>query len=158
MRNSLIHSWIHSLTCESYDALMSTQDTIVLLRQWRDVSQAVDRATEVVLAHHGLSETAAAVLMILADCQSPPTMRDLARLLGCDPSNVTLVATKLQEEAMIEKQPHPTDGRSRVLILTARGKAKKRQVLTELATANPLGVLPAAEQQQLLNLLRHVAR
>lgn len=136
---------------------MTTEETIVvLLRQWREVSDAVERATEAVLAGYGLSETAVAVLMILGECDSPPTMRDLAHLLGCDPSNVTLVATKLQDDAMIEKQPHPTDGRSRVLVLTARGEATKSKIVTELANVSPLGVLPPAGQQQLLNLLRRV--
>jgi len=132
------------------------EPSIVLLRQWREVSDAVDRAAETVLAGYGLSETAVAVLMILGECDSPPTMRDLAHLLGCDPSNVTLVATKLQNDAMIEKQPHPTDGRSRVLILTARGEATRSKLLTELANTSPLGVLPPAGQQQLLNLLRRI--
>lgn len=132
------------------------EPSIVLLRQWRKVSDAVDRATETVLAGYGLSETAVAVLIILGECDSPPTMRDLAPLLGCDPSNVTLIATKLQGDAMIEKRPHPTDGRSRVLILTARGEATRSKLLTELANTSPLGVLPPAGQQQLLDLLRRV--
>lgn len=136
--------------------MTAEETTVVLLRQWREVSDAVERATEAVLAGYGLSETAVAVLMILGECDSPPTMRDLARLLGCDPSNVTLVATKLQDDAMIEKQPHPTDGRSRVLVLTARGEATKSKIVTELANVSPLGVLPPAGQQQLLNLLRRV--
>ncbi len=137
---------------------MTTEETIVvLLRQWREVNDAVDRATETVLAGYGLSETAAAVLMILGEYDAPPTMRDLAHLLGCDPSNVTLVATKLQDDAMIEKQPHPTDGRSRVLVLTARGEAIRSKIFNELANVSPLGVLPPAGQQQLLNLLCRVS-
>jgi DNA-binding MarR family transcriptional regulator len=146
-----------SLICSRYGGGVTTEEaTVVLLREWRKVSDAVERATESVLAGYGLSETAVAVLMILGECDSPPTMRDLAPLLGCDPSNVTLIATKLQGDALIEKRAHPTDGRSRVLILTSRGEATRSRILTELGDASPLGVLPPAGQQQLLDLLRRV--
>ncbi len=147
----------YSLNRLMYDPTVTREDmAVAMLRQWRHTSDVVDRATEVVLARHGLNETAAAVLMILGEPESSPTMRDLARLLGCDPSNVTLVAAKLQNDAMIDKRPHPTDGRSRVLALTPRGQAELSQLLIELTAASPLNGLSVAEQQQLSALLHRV--
>lgn len=130
--------------------------TVALLRRWREVGEVVDRATASVLANHGLNETAAAVLMALGDA-SLPTMRDLAQLLHCDPSNVTLVATRLVDEGMVERRLHPSDGRARVLLLTARGAETRARLLTELAASSPLGALGVDDQQRLLDLLGRTA-
>lgn len=131
---------------------------VVVLRQWREVGGAVEQATAAVLADLGLSETGAAVLTIVGERAEPPTMRDLAQPLRCDPSNVTLVATKLEHDGLVERRPHPTDGRSRVLVLTARGKATRTRMLDRLVKTTPLAALSAREQQQLLRLLRRVTR
>jgi MarR family transcriptional regulator, organic hydroperoxide resistance regulator len=136
---------------------MSAEKTIIaLLRRWREVGNTIDRATATVFADHGISETSAAVLISLGDTDTPQTMRDLARLLHCDPSNVTLVATRLADDGLIERQRHPTDGRSRVLVLTAKGHATRTGVLVELMAASPLSALSAAEQRRLLTLLGRI--
>lgn len=153
----MTRSMTGSLIRSRYDGRVATEEAIVvLLREWRRVSDAIEGATETVLAGYGLSETAVALLMILGECDAPPTMRDLAPLIGCDPSNITLIATKLQGDALIEKRPHPTDGRARVLVLTAHGETTRSRILTELGDSSPLGALPSAGQQQLLALLRRI--
>ncbi len=76
-------------------------------------------------------------------------MRELTRRLGCDPSNVTLLGDKLQDAGLVERRPHPTNGRARILALTAQGRDTWAQLNARLAITAPLSTLSATEQQQL---------
>lgn len=134
----------------------SDHATMVLLRQWYEVSRSVDQRLTEALGLLGLTESAGAALWAINPDAPPPTVRDLARTLDCDPSNASLVSTKLEQDGLIVRRPHPVDGRARVLILTERGQALLARLAAELIASTPLRHLDAAQQRQLFDLLETI--
>jgi DNA-binding MarR family transcriptional regulator len=49
--------------------------------------------------------------------------RELAAALGVDPPWVTLMADDLEERGLVERTPHPTDRRRKLLVVTDEGRA-----------------------------------
>jgi DNA-binding MarR family transcriptional regulator len=86
-------------------------------------------------------------------------MRDLADQWGCDASYVTSLTDGLEERGLVERRPHPTDRRIKMIVLTEEGVAARQRAF-ELLHEPPacFGVLTAAEQRQLRDLLRKVAQ
>ena len=132
----------------------SDRVTVDLLREWHQATDRVGAALGVVLEQNGLSEAAGGVLWALDPDAPPPTLRDLARMLGCDPSNASLISGKLERQGLLERLPHPTDGRARVLVLTTRGAQLQARLLAGLASTTPLSRLTPTEREQLATLLR----
>lgn len=124
-----------------------------LLRQLQEVSAATARRTRAVLDEFGLNDTAAGVLWMLDPDNPPAGMRELARRIGCDPSNVTLISDKLEAAGLTVREVHPEDGRLRVLTLTGAGLELRARLLDRLTTDTPLAGLTAAEQRRLVTLL-----
>src|SRR5919201_3337585 len=85
-------------------------------------------------------------------------MRELADHMGVDASYVTGLADALEERGLVERRPHPSDRRVKMLVLTGKGVAA-RQRATELMYEPPasFGALTATEQRQLRDLLWKVA-
>ena len=127
--------------------------TVKLLHQWYALARSVDWALGQALARLGLTESAGAALWALDPDAAPPTMRELARALGCDPSNASLVSAKLEHDGLVERRPHPSDGRARVLVLTKRGRELRARLIIDVAASTPLRHLDAARQRQLSALL-----
>lgn len=124
-----------------------------LLQQLFAVSGAVNAEVRGVLAEFDLSDTASGLLWLLDPDQPPLRMREIAAILGCDPSNVTLIGDKLQHAGLVIRQAHPQDRRSRVLALTDTGSQLRKRLLGRLGGATPLSTLTARERQQLGHLL-----
>ncbi|WP_229663098.1 MarR family winged helix-turn-helix transcriptional regulator [Microbacterium album] len=97
--------------------------------------------------------SAAPALRILATSQAPVTPRDLARLLERDPSTASLIADKLEQIGLVARQPHPSDGRKRVLVLTERGHRLWDTLRERLHESAILDDMTPAERQGLLDLL-----
>jgi DNA-binding MarR family transcriptional regulator len=78
--------------------------------------------------------------------RTPMTMKELARNLGIDAPYATLVVDDLEEQGLVERGPHPTDRRVRLVTTTARGNhlAKRAE---EILGKPPAGLtsLPASE-------------
>jgi DNA-binding MarR family transcriptional regulator len=53
----------------------------------------------------------------------PLTTAELARAQGMRPQSMRTIVAALEKLAMVERKPHPTDGRQVLLELTARGAA-----------------------------------
>ncbi len=60
---------------------------------------------------------------------SPMTLGELAAALGIDPPNCTPVVDDLEERGLVERRPHPTDRRSKLVVPTPTGTrlAKRAQ-------------------------------
>lgn len=106
-----------------------------------------------VLSDLGLSETAAAVLWMLDPDAAPKSMRDLARVLGCDPSNVSLLGDKLERSGLAVREVSPHDSRARVLTLTDAGSQLRHRLLDGLTAVSPVAALSPADQADLHRLL-----
>jgi DNA-binding MarR family transcriptional regulator len=88
-----------------------------------DFTQAVGllvRRVRAAAASHELSMTEAAVMSRLAR-EGPATTADLARAEGVKPQSMGATIAALEDLGMVERKPHPTDGRQVNIELTAKG-------------------------------------
>ena len=90
-----------------------------------DFIQAVGllvRRTRAAAASHELSLTESAVMARLAK-DGPATTADLARAEAMKPQSMGTTIAALEERGLVERSPHPTDGRQMNIALTAKGAA-----------------------------------
>jgi DNA-binding MarR family transcriptional regulator len=73
-------------------------------------------------AANELSLTESATLGRLAN-EGPATTADLARAESIKPQSMGTTIAALEELGLVERQPHPTDGRQVLIALTAKGVA-----------------------------------
>src|ERR1700692_3307874 len=74
---------------------------------------------------HELSLTEAYVMGRLAK-DGPATTAELARAEGMKPQSMGTTVAALEEMGMVERKPHPTDGRQVNIELTAKGAAVRK--------------------------------
>ena len=93
-----------------------------------DLTQAIGlliRRVRAASASHELSLTEGAVLGRLAN-DGPATTAELARAEGMKPQSMGATIASLEEMGMVERKPHPTDGRQVNIELTAKGEATRK--------------------------------
>ncbi len=93
-----------------------------------DFSHAIGllvRRVRAAAASHEFSLTEAAVLSRLAR-DGPATTADLARAESVKPQSMGATIAALEEMGLVERKPHPTDGRQVNIELTAKGAAVRR--------------------------------
>jgi DNA-binding MarR family transcriptional regulator len=85
----------------------------------------------------------------------PMPMGELAKMLGIDPPYMTIVVDDLQAQGLVERRPHPTDRRAKLVVATRQGKAAARRADAILATPPAeLASLDAADLAELARILR----
>jgi len=96
------------------------------------------RRVRAAAAAHELSWSEAVVMGRLAQ-DGPATTADLARAEAVRPQSMGATIAALEERGLVERKPHPTDGRQVNIVLTAKGaavrKSSKDAKLTWLAQA-----------------------
>lgn len=82
------------------------------------------------------------------------SMRELADAMDIDPPNATVLVSDLEEQGLVRRKPHPTDGRAKVVEATRKGKALARRADAILATPPPaLTELSAEDLETLRRIL-----
>ena len=74
------------------------------------------------------------------DTDGPATTADLARAEGVKPQSMGATIAALEEKGIVERKPHPTDGRQMNIALTAKGATVRkdaRSCETRVAGAKP---------------------
>jgi DNA-binding MarR family transcriptional regulator len=85
------------------------------------------------------------------------SMRALAEGWRCDASWVTGIVDGLEERGYVQRQPHATDRRVKVVALTALGEKAKARALERLfEPPDSFNSLTPADQAQLRDLLAKV--
>lgn len=132
----------------------NTSDSVVSDAEVTDFAQAIGllvrRARAVGVSTHGLSWTQAVVMARLAK-EGPATTADLARAEGMKPQSMGASIAVLEEMGLVERRPHPTDGRQVLIGLTAKGAAV-RQSTTDAKRAwlvQAIARLDAADRETL---------
>jgi DNA-binding MarR family transcriptional regulator len=74
---------------------------------------------------HGLSLTESAVMGRLFR-DGPATTADLARAESMKPQSMGSTIAALESTGMVERRPHPSDGRQMLIALTAKGAALRK--------------------------------
>lgn len=81
----------------------------------------------------------------------PATTADLARAEGMKPQSMGTTVAALEEMGMVERKPHPTDGRQVNIELTAKGIAVRNRAKDRKRTwlAQAIAQLDKQEQETL---------
>jgi DNA-binding MarR family transcriptional regulator len=91
------------------------------------------------------------------DLEQPISMRELARRLGADPSNVTGLIDRLEARGLVERRPDPNDRRIKGLALTPAGASLRQRLFARLYSApRSLGELSQRDQRCLRDVLERI--
>lgn len=87
----------------------------------------------------------------------PMSMKELAALLGLDPPNLTPLIDDLENARLVERQPHPTDRRAKVVVATAAGAelAQRAQAILDRPAAGLSG-LTTDDLETLVRILSEI--
>jgi DNA-binding MarR family transcriptional regulator len=118
-----------------------------------DFTQAIGllvRRLRVAVASHELSLTESVVMARLAR-DGPATTADLARAEGMRPQSMGTTIAALEAMGIVERKPHPTDGRQVIIALTAKGADVRKVTGDERRTwlAQAIAQLSKKEQETL---------
>jgi DNA-binding MarR family transcriptional regulator len=118
-----------------------------------DFTQAIGlliRRVRKAAALHDLSLTESAVMARL-DRHGPATIADLARAESVRPQSMGSTIAALEEMGMVERKPHPTDGRQVNIELTVEGASVRKSAGDAKRTwlAQAISRLDEQEQQTL---------
>lgn len=108
-----------------------------------------------VVKRHGLSWPRYQVLAWLAtDPESSVALSWISQTLRIPPATVTNIIDWLEDEGLVRRVPHPTDARTTLAVITARGRRVATEATEDLnATVyEPVG-LSEEKRRQLLDLL-----
>ena len=107
--------------------------------------------------HVGLSFGKIRALRRIAD--RPMPMGELAALLGMDPPNLTTVVDDLERMGLVERRPHPTDRRAKLVVATDAGASLARRA-QQILERPPVGLskLPAEDLEILGRILSRLSQ
>lgn len=88
---------------------------------------ALVRRVRAASASHELSWTESSAMARLAK-DGPATTAELARAEAVKPQSMGATIAALEERGLVERKPHPTDGRQVNIELTAKGIAVRKSV------------------------------
>ncbi|OEV12163.1 hypothetical protein AN218_09635 [Streptomyces nanshensis] len=110
---------------------------------------------ELAAADHSLTGAQARVLALLA--REPTPMRQVARQLKCEPSNVTGIVDRLESRGLAVRRSDPVDRRVKLAAATEDGVETAGRLRAALDFANePLAGLTPAERCVLRGLLQRM--
>lgn len=95
-----------------------------------DLIQAISLLVRRVRAEGNSDELSWTQLIVLKrlDTEGPATAAELARAEGMKPQSMGTIIAALEENGMVERRPHPTDGRQMNIVLTAKGAALRKRL------------------------------
>ena len=119
------------------------------------VQQLLAAQVDAVLRPHGLTFARYEVLMLLSfSRRGSLPLGKIGERLQVHPASVTNAVDRLERERLVKRRPHPTDGRTTLAELTARGRS-----VAEAATADVnelFAGLPVEDPEGVFEALRSV--
>jgi MarR family transcriptional regulator, organic hydroperoxide resistance regulator len=104
----------------------------------------------------GLTYNQAKLLWRL-EANDTPSLKELARRCGVDPSNLAGTVAQLEERNLVRSRPAEHDRRVRIVRLSGEGIRLRRKLVACLARNPSIGALSQRKREQLLAILREVA-
>jgi DNA-binding MarR family transcriptional regulator len=135
----------------------ATEDPAV--EAWRRI-RSISTNAETVAAEHRLmreNDLTGSPLraLLFLPLEGSLAMRQLADRMGCDYSYVTPLIDSFEARGLATREPHPTDRRVKVIVLTEQGRRLAEQVQRAHATPpSVFSALTADEAATLRDLLR----
>jgi DNA-binding MarR family transcriptional regulator len=119
------------------------------------------RRVRAAAAFHELSLTENSVLSRLVK-DGPATIADLARAESVRPQSMGATVSALEEMGLVERKPHPTDGRQVNIELTVKGAAVRKSTRDAKRTwlAQAVAQLDEPERETLFaagRIIKHLA-
>jgi MarR family transcriptional regulator for hemolysin len=108
-----------------------------------DLAAAHRLVAEQTLAPEGVGAAAAGLMWIVSRAEPALSMREIAAMLTCDPSYVTVLSLQLEKAGLLERRPDSADRRRRTLHLTPAGRAASGRVRDAILAATGLSALSA---------------
>ncbi|MFH8491126.1 MarR family winged helix-turn-helix transcriptional regulator [Streptomyces longisporoflavus] len=106
-----------------------------------------------VLAELGLTHATAQALWTIDPDEPPPSMKEMSRRLFCNAPNLSFVVNQLVDRGLVERSVDPADRRSRVVVLTKKGRRVRAEVVDHTLALTPFAGLSPQEVRQLTKLL-----
>lgn len=90
-------------------------------------------------------------VMVRLDAEGPTTVAELARAEGVKPQSMSATVAALEGLGIVERNPHPTDGRQMNVALTAKGShlRKTSRIASRTWLADAIAQLDASERKKL---------
>jgi DNA-binding MarR family transcriptional regulator len=122
------------------------------------VQQILLTEFDAVVGRHGLTFARYEALVLLAFSREGRLgMSKIGQRLMVHPTSATNIVQRLAAQGLVERVPNPADGRGALAVITAEGREAMERATAELVSAGfGLGMLSAAEHEQLFALLRKV--
>jgi DNA-binding MarR family transcriptional regulator len=122
-----------------------------ILRSYQLLSDEVNRVTR----HHGLTFARYEVLTWLAtDPESSLALSWISKSLRIPPATVTNIIDRLEQDKLVRRVAHPSDARTTLAVITARGRRVAHSATQELnATVYEPIALSEDQRHQLTDLL-----
>ncbi|MFI5776348.1 MarR family winged helix-turn-helix transcriptional regulator [Nocardia sp. NPDC051570] len=124
-----------------------------LITQFQVAAGQMGAAVADALRELDLTEPSANLVWLLDPANEPPSMRQLAAGLFCDPSTITFIVDKLEKRGIVERRPSASDGRVKVVALTTEGARLRRELVAAVTARSPMSRLSLREKRQLHRLL-----
>ena len=137
---------------------MSAPDLHAAVAAIYDIWMRTVDLTGPTLAEHRLTAATFQALWVIDPAEPPPSMKVMAERLYCNAPNLTFMTNQLVDRGLVERAVDPTDRRSRVLVLTAKGRRVRDEVLRTTLENTPLAALTDSELRQLTILLDRALR
>jgi DNA-binding MarR family transcriptional regulator len=121
-------------------------------------SGQVVRATNAALAEHGLRVRQYSVLVLACEAPEGVSQRELATVLGLDPSQVVLLVDELVAAGLVERQAAEADRRTRLVLPTPQGRQVRNAAgrAADAAVEAPLSLLGDDERDRLRDMLTRI--
>jgi len=137
-----------------WDAVPAMHAVTSLMR----VQQLVLGRLDAILKPHGLTFARYEALVLLAFSRDGRLgMSKIGQRLMVHPTSATNIVQRLDAQGFVERVPNPDDGRGTLAIITPAGRDAMEAATADLVQQKfGLGMLSAAEHEQLFELLRKV--
>jgi DNA-binding MarR family transcriptional regulator len=132
------------------------EDTDLARRAWRAMSDLVHDQDRKAAVSEALGVSWARVLVLRLLAAEPKTLRALAEWLSADAPYVTLMVDDLEKRGLVRRKPHPEDRRSKLVQLTAAGRAAAARA--EAILGEPPAALRDVPAKDLATVLRVLER
>jgi DNA-binding MarR family transcriptional regulator len=107
---------------------------------------AMHRQTDAALAPSGVTADQFVVLAALAE-GAALTQSELVTRTASDPNTLRAMLVLLERRGLVERSPHPTDGRARSVALTREGRSLFKKLWRRSASVREQLVAPFASEE-----------
>ena len=137
---------------------MTTPELTAVVAATHDIWMRTNDLIGQALAGHQLTPATFQALWAVDPDEPPPSMKAMAERLYCNAPNLTFITNQLADRGLVERAVDPLDRRSRVLVLTDKGRQVREELVRTTLEKTPLATLSADELRQIGALLTRVVR